>query len=174
MKMNVWPSSQNFCRRHVSSTLYSDWYSSFPQDRHLVSSFSVQYADRYVPVFRRKTPLLCLLGVAHRIPALFRSSAEPVGCFYEVETKLRFSYCGYVGVPLSYSLPLQYSKRFQSFIQISISIVLYHIWLSRGNEKYWKVIYLVCTCYSISCLSRGTASGCMLVLHIFSATKKKN
>lgn len=174
--MNVWPSSQNFCGWHVSSKLYSDWYSSFPHGRHLVSSFSVQCADRYVPVFMRKTPLICFAGVAHIVPALFRSHAEPLGCFYEAETKLRFSYWRRAlwlrGCSSFTHTSLSKLTTFQSFIQISASFALCHIWLSIANEKDWKIIYQVCTCYSIR-LSRGTAFGCMVVWHALSATTTK-
>lgn len=142
IKMNVWPSSQNFCGRHAFLTVYSDWYSSCPHGRHLVSSLSVQNADRYVPVYKRKTPLICLVGV-HIVAELFRCSVEPPGCFYEAETKLRFS-SWWRGLWLrgcssfTYTLPLQNSNHFKALFK-SAQALLYALFGIMFYTK-WRVL----------------------------------
>lgn len=168
--MDVWPSSQNFCWWHVSSVLYSDWYSSFPHGRHLVSWVSVQDADRYVPVYSRKTAFICLVEITHLVLALLKVEQSHWVVFMKQRLNWGFysfytgaGLGGYVGVPLSPPTHFPFKTLFKS-----IQALLYTIFVFLEQtvlEDYFGLedYYLVCTCYSITCLSRGIAFGCMLV-----------
>lgn len=122
---------------------------------------------------------LILLKLLKIVPALFRSIAEPLSCFDEAETKLRGFYagkglCGYVGVPLLHThtnTHFPFKSQNISKLYSKLCFVPKYSEFSLANGKDWKIIYLVCTCYSISCFSKGTDLERMLVWRVFSATK---